>query len=180
MTDQTTVHPSITPQFLKEQGCSPTLIERYLKRVDKSGGDNACWTWPGFIDPRGYGSIAGGPKKAPMRVHVLSWWIHFGLIPAGMQVLHKCPKKHNAGCSNPKHLKLGTQAENMRDSVRNGTARNVKLAPHVEEIKKLHSEGWTQWDIADKFGVSQAAIWCVLRGHHYKPEGEGYYSHAPE
>jgi len=52
--------------------------------------------------------------------HRASWIIHRGLI-GGFNVLHKCD---TPSCVNPDHLFLGSQAENVMDSVRKGRHKN--------------------------------------------------------
>ncbi len=84
--------------------------ERYLWHVIKRGGGQ-CWSWSGAKDSRGYGTLNGG-NGVPKRAHRISWEIHFGEIPAGLGVLHKCD---NPECSNPDHLFLGTQKQNALD-----------------------------------------------------------------
>ena len=91
------------------------LPERYWRRVTKSA-ESDCWGWMGATDGRGYGAISG-VGNAPKKAHRVSWEIHFGSIPAGMGVLHKCD---NPKCSNPAHLFLGTQRDNCRDMASKG------------------------------------------------------------
>jgi hypothetical protein len=55
-----------------------------------------------------------------LQVHRLSWQLHYGPIPHGMTVLHKCDV---APCWNPQHLFLGNQSENMKDAVRKGRVK---------------------------------------------------------
>jgi hypothetical protein len=47
----------------------------------------------------------------------VSWQIHCGEIPAGLQVLHKCD---NPRCVRPDHLFLGTIADNVHDMLAKG------------------------------------------------------------
>ncbi|MDH4038938.1 MAG: HNH endonuclease [Candidatus Krumholzibacteria bacterium] len=47
----------------------------------------------------------------------MSWRIHYGEIPAGLCVLHRCDVRH---CVRPDHLFLGTRTDNMRDKVEKG------------------------------------------------------------
>lgn len=90
--------------------------ERFWARVQKTDG---CWLWTGTIR-RKYGLFTF--RKAPAKwitrgAHRSSWEIHYGPIPAGLGVLHKCD---NPPCVRPDHLFLGTQKDNMDDRVAKG------------------------------------------------------------
>ena len=58
--------------------------------------------------------IQGKQKLA----HRLAWQEFRGIIPTGLQVNHLC---NNSKCINVEHLYLGTQKENIRDSINAGT-----------------------------------------------------------
>lgn len=170
---------TVTPEFLTAQGFSQTIVARFLAKLNMSGGPDACWPWMGSIGDTGYGQIQMGLKRQPIRIHVLSYILHFGPIPEGKIVLHKCPGKHMRECGNPKHLHAGTYSENYIDVTECGNNPQRKLLGKKDEIFALRAQGWSQWKIARHFGATQAAIWYVLNGKHYKDRGEGYYTHAP-
>lgn len=81
--------------------------EKYIP-VTESG----CWLWTSAWEKKGYGQATNNK-----RAHRLSWEIHFGDIPSGMRVCHKCD---TPACVNPGHLFLGTDLDNVRDKVRKG------------------------------------------------------------
>lgn len=67
-----------------------------------------CWLWTGPKTPDGYGiTTAKGVRNA----HRLSWVLHRGPIPPGMQIDHLCRVRH---CVNPDHMELVTLQENVR------------------------------------------------------------------
>lgn len=96
-----------------------TAVERFWQKVVKTDG---CWRWAGRNRHKfGYGIIgSNSPKhlgRRGMEAHRLSWIIHFGQIPEGLSVLHKCD---NPECTRPDHLFLGTTVDNLADMRRKG------------------------------------------------------------
>ncbi len=97
------------------------IEDKYRARVVQHGPDE-CWGWNGTHDPDGYGTMPGmGIRARPPRAHRVSWEIYRGSIPPKMQVLHTCDVRD---CSNPAHLFLGTNADNMAD--RNAKGRQAR------------------------------------------------------
>jgi hypothetical protein len=77
--------------------------------------DTGCWEYTGFCSSLGYGQVRiDGEVWA---VHRLMYTLHNGPIPERMKVLHSCD---NPPCFNPDHLRVGTQRENVMDSVHRG------------------------------------------------------------
>jgi hypothetical protein len=79
-----------------------------------------CWEFQGHRNKDGYGTLRfeGRMEKA----HRVAWVLASGPIPAGMQICHRCD---NPCCCNPKHLFVGTNADNMRDRQAKGRTKNL-------------------------------------------------------
>lgn len=70
-----------------------------------------CWMWTGGTIGLGYaGFNIGGDKR--IVAHRFSYKMHFGEIPVGMDICHKCD---NPKCVRPDHLFPGTAKDNVRD-----------------------------------------------------------------
>lgn len=98
------------------------IEDRFWNLIVKT---DSCWIWIGKKNVDGYGHIKTLDRHT-VAAHRLSWEIHYGKIPEGMKVLHNCPDGDNPSCVNPKHLWLGTQADNMKDMASKGRAIPVK------------------------------------------------------
>lgn len=72
---------------------------------------DGCWVWSGRTNRQHYGTL--GERLA----HRISYEFYVGPIPEGLCVLHRCD---NPPCVNPKHLFLGTRADNAEDRDRKG------------------------------------------------------------
>lgn len=143
------------------------IKQRFWLKVEKT---DDCWNWTGCRNKHGYGMIGeGGSNGRGILSHRLSWELHNGEIPQGIEVCHKCD---NPTCVNPNHLWLGTHAENMRDrSIKgraygakgecNGKAKlNRKL---VREIRDLYKTGeFSHTGLAETFNVSKASIYYIV------------------
>lgn len=80
------------------------LEQRFWEKVEKTDG---CWLWVGSRDGNGYGLIRNGRL---VKAHRLSYEMHKGEIPDGMEIDHLCRVK---ACVNPAHLEAVTHRENM-------------------------------------------------------------------
>jgi hypothetical protein len=145
-----------------------SLTERFWKFCTKC---EECWAWTGNRNKQGYGQLKACccGSETTVRAHRLSWMIHFGTIPDGMDVCHTCD---TPPCSNPKHLFLGTDLDNALDKVRKGrqmrherhTSAKLKW-DNVHEIRRVYSEGrTTQTVLGQRFGVTQILIGKIVRG----------------
>lgn len=70
-----------------------------------------CWDTCRYKDKDGYWQV--GPRRR--KAHRVSWALYNGPILGDLLVCHTCD---NPSCTNPEHLFLGTQSDNLKDSVR--------------------------------------------------------------
>jgi hypothetical protein len=99
--------------------------------------------------------------------HRVSYELHFGPIPDGQFVLHKCD---NGFCVRPDHLFLGTQQDNVDDCVaknrrNNGHLSRAKLTrEQVVECREAYVAGARIYLLARRFGVDHSTMWQAVKG----------------
>ena len=129
----------------------------------KQGEPHECWPWTGYVKPaNGHGltTYKGSPIHASRKAYVLT---HGPVFDWDLCVLHRCD---NALCCNPKHLYLGTRADNMIDrfgetpaAERGQRGRATVLNEHqLEQLWKMREKGAMLKDCAEKFGVHIATV----------------------
>ena len=83
------------------------LADRLARYTSSDG--LGCWPWTGTLDGQGYPFL--NVDGVPRRAHRLSFEMHRGPIPSGLELDHLCRVRR---CVNPEHLEPVTHAENMR------------------------------------------------------------------
>ena len=122
-----------------------------------------CVLWPLAKDDDGYGGVRRGGGY--LRAHRFFYELFCGPIPQGMQVLHSCD---NRACVNPRHLRLGTHAENMADKAARGrapageNAHNAKLT--VAAAQSIRASSKSLRELAAEYGCSKSVIHAVKQG----------------
>lgn len=147
-------------------------------KIDKGGPDD-CWEWAGYRDKAGYGRMQLAALPGISKAHRAAWVLEHGPIAPGACVLHRCD---NPPCCNPKHLWLGTKADNNVDCARKGRNRYSPNLPFqrksrgekhgsaklneaaVKEIRASHEKSR---DLAKRFGVSQSTITRARSGRRW-------------
>lgn len=95
--------------------------------------ESGCHNWIGSLDANGYPRISIGLKRPC--AHRVSYMVNNGRIPEGMVVMHSCD---NPRCINPSHLFVGTQAENIQDSVSKGRMGKSRLKDATPDRSMKH------------------------------------------
>lgn len=122
-----------------------------------------CWMWMAAKHPFGHGYFGVGRKL--WRAHRYAWTLFHGQIPDGECVLHRCDVP---SCVNPSHLFLGSRKDNRIDCVLKGRHakgqrnRAVLNAAQVVEVRKRHSQGERQTEIAKSLGVSKHVVFDAI------------------
>jgi len=97
---------------------SEPLATRFWAKVYKT---ENCWFWlVATVNTENghYGAIGLGTRdEGTEYAHRVSWRLHFGTIPDGKIVMHKCD---TPACVRPDHLILGTHKENAEDRTLKG------------------------------------------------------------
>jgi hypothetical protein len=151
------------------------LIQRITESIKvfrPQSDKDECWEWCGRKDTNGYGRIHIINRS--VLVHRLVWEIEKGVIPVGLCICHKCD---NPPCSNPNHLFLGTQQENVIDCIQKGRGNRAfgekittsKLTQSaVAQIKESLASGEETKKVARDFGVSRITIANIRKGKVWK------------
>ena len=169
-------------RWLKERGTtSPSrnshgsVEERFWRNVVRFNDENLCWIWKGAKVKKGYGIFTDASTTVNIRgktisAHRYSYQLHYGDLQNGDFVLHSCD---NPECTNPAHLRKGTQSENIKEAI----AKRRKFVPVAkgeenprsklteEQVRfiKSHPELGHKY-IGDMFGLSPNCIRGVRIG----------------
>jgi hypothetical protein len=123
--------------------------------------ETGCWIWAGNSTDRGYGQIIIGGKKYYAHRVIYEQTFNVKLDKKDV-ICHVCD---NPSCVNPQHLFRGTQADNLKDMAKKGRSTRGEKNPMakltdgvVEVIKGSIAMGAKDTDIAERFGISRAAV----------------------
>ena len=138
------------------------IIDRFEKFIDKSG---ECWLWTG-CKRKGYGAFrANGETVA---AHRFMYELVYGSIPNNLFVRHKCRGK----CVNPEHLELGTQQDNEKDKIRDGTILRGERHHHHKltnsQVLELRNSTKSSYQLAKEYSVCPSTIQYIKSGRTWK------------
>ena len=135
-------------------------------------GDDECWLWTGSKFDTGYGCV--NRNWTAIGAHRISYELHFGPIPDGMFVCHRCDNK---ACVNPRHLFIGTPRENTQDMMIKGRHRvGMPTRPTgedhpmaklnwnaVRDIRLARKNGALLRELAGRYKVTEALISAIAK-----------------
>lgn len=131
-----------------------SVNERFYKKIRKT---KKCWEWLGSKTKKGYGNFSIGQKQ--IRAHRFSYELYKTKIINDLHVLHRCD---NPCCVKPSHLFLGTNKDNVKDSVMKD--RRIKIPfKQVVRIRRAANcgAGISCVRLSLIFGVSQMTAWQI-------------------
>jgi len=143
-----------------------TWIE-FWKKVDVQKSDE-CWNWIGAVNKNGYGRARFQGKL--IYVHRLSLIYQEPNLDFGKKVvMHICD---NPRCCNPKHLLLGTHADNQADKFKKQrqakgekNGQSLLTEEQVKEARKKYiPKVMTYKMLAEKYGVCKDTMQKAIRG----------------
>lgn len=144
----------------------------FWNRVDTKDNNEECWNWKEGTTVGGYGCFIyrGNNIKAHRMAYILSK----ENIPEGLLVLHLC---NNPPCCNPNHLELGDALKNSQYKYKCNRQNMTLTVDQIKEIHKIHEEypKLTQWQIAEKFKITQGMISMIINGKSWSNIYEEFY-----
>lgn len=141
--------------------------ERFLSRIDRSGGTNSCWEWRGTFFANGYPAFWMEGKQH------LAHRLSYELLTGKKLKNFACHTCDNPACCNPEHIFDGTQKDNMRDMVKKGRKvvkaiekRPVKLSE--AEVRKIFDDPRSSRKVAADFDICGRMVLNIKNGVSWK------------
>jgi len=148
-------------------------IGRLWAKIDACS-KTECWPWTG-CKRGGYGRLRVGGRYGKLFVATrLVYWLVNKIDPGPLEVLHRCD---NPSCCNPRHLWLGTDADNNVDKENKGRAAHPigyknGLAKLTEaDIVPIRRSPLTNRDLAREYRVTDVAISAIRTGRTWQHVG---------
>ena len=139
-----------------------SIRDAFFQRVEIVQTDE-CINWTHTINAQGYGCFGAGGKH--YRAHRVSYEIHHGTISGELCVMHSCD---NRACVNPRHLSLGSNADNTADrNTKLRQARGVRCGRtklSEEAVLMIRCGALSYREISLRWGISPSTIHGIRSG----------------
>lgn len=116
-------------------------------------------------------------NRKMLGAHKASWLVHFGEVPTGLWVLHKCD---NPLCIRPEHLFLGTPKENAKDMREKRRDNYKSIQKHSDQLAneaiQLRRSGKTHKEISIILNISMGSLNSIFRRKHLKDQTKDIYN----
>ena len=141
----------------------PETAERFWSKVNK-GKKRECWNWTAHLTPYGYGDFTYNRRVYPSNRMAMMLTLNRMLATAEC-VLHRCD---NPRCCNPRHLRIGTKAENQKEMAERKRGKwggGLRITEkHVKRMRRMRSNGYNLKQISQSFGISHTWASAILTG----------------
>ena len=162
----------------------PSRADRFWAKVDRRGPDE-CWPWNGATNAySGHGQFAweaipGKGRSRLIGAHRAAWMLTHGIEIRSkkIEVCHRCD---TPPCCNPRHLFIGTHADNMRDCRQKGRNRlppallgssnnRAKLTDErVRELRARYAAGENLSQLSRSLGMARSSLSRIVKGDGWK------------
>jgi hypothetical protein len=135
--------------------------DRFWKKVDKSGGEDACWPWTGAKTREGYGRFCINQTQVLLAHRVARGYLE---PTPGKKVHHTCG---NPACCNPAHLRLCKIKYPDRKGERAPSAHLTEK--EVLEIRRAYEEDGVSFkELSTRYVVKERSIRDIVKRRTWK------------
>ena len=124
-----------------------------------------CRIWTHAVNEHGYGVFHyydETGKKHQIKAHRAAYILYNSVWLSDNQiVMHSCD---NPACVEPRHLVVGTQADNLADMT---VKRRRRRRFTEDEAKAIRASDETCYALAKRYNVSSGVIWNIKQGNTY-------------
>lgn len=135
--------------------------------------DGGHWIWRGAPNSNGrHGWFRLGLKYNAITTHRAAWLLWRGDLPGADEVIIPCSVKF---CVAPGHLRKGDRLGHLAErtpakvkAAREAGEKRARLKPaQVKRVHRMAASGWTNRQLAARFGVCDALISHITTGRVY-------------